>query len=73
MKPMGGARPGAGRPKKEIDEKRIINLANQGRTQEQIAIAFNVSAKLIHLIIRRRFVELLEPIQARYRKRSRSP
>lgn len=43
----GGKRPGAGRPKALIDEKRMMRLIEDGFTRQHIADRFQVKQRVI--------------------------
>lgn len=49
----GGARPGAGRKRTPIDEKRAISLRNQGMSYQRIANRFGLSQGIIRYFFRR--------------------
>jgi len=49
-KQRGGARPGAGRPKKQLDEGRVLRLLSRGHSMTQLGIFFNVSRSVIKRI-----------------------
>lgn len=48
----GGARPGSGRKRAQIDEKRMITLINQGVTMAEIARRFGVSRDAIKYAVK---------------------
>lgn len=49
----GGARPGAGRKRTPIDEKRAISLRNQGMSYLKIANRFGLSQGVIRYFFRK--------------------
>lgn len=48
----GGARPGSGRKRALIDEKRLASLINQGVTYEEIARRFGVTKDAIRYAVK---------------------
>jgi len=48
----GGARPGAGRKRTQIDEKRMFTLIKQGVTYEEIARRFGVTKDAIKYAVK---------------------
>jgi transposase len=49
---MGGKRAGAGRPKTNIDDKRVLVLLGQGFSRREIAERFGVSIGVIQYSVR---------------------
>jgi Mor family transcriptional regulator len=48
----GGKRAGAGRPPKDISASRVYSLYDSGVNMKEIARRFNVSAPVIHRLIK---------------------
>ena len=48
----GGARPGAGRPKVNVDERRVRVLAADGVPQRAIAARMQVSRDVVRRVLR---------------------
>ena len=53
MNSHGGARKGAGRPKAEIDERRLLVLRAQGLSIDKIAERFDVSYMTIRYALQK--------------------
>ena len=54
----GGKRVGAGRPPKDISASRVYSLYDSGVDMKEIARRFNVSAPVIHRLIKKRNAKL---------------